>query len=120
MREESLCVCLPQNLTVQKGKLCLNQRGSPRDLSVRKNGESVCLDVDLDKFLILFQFLEPSSPLIHRARSVPQYPSHPPLHSSNPTSLRFRRLPPPPPRKCRPFQPLHRFCRQEFVFWEGA
>ncbi|KAF2531840.1 hypothetical protein F2Q70_00030215 [Brassica cretica] len=21
-------------------------------------------------------------------------------------------LPPPPPRKCRPFQPLHRFCRQ--------
>ena len=41
MREESLCVCLPQNLTVQKGKLCLNQRGSPRDLSVRKNGESV-------------------------------------------------------------------------------
>ncbi|CAG7862263.1 unnamed protein product, partial [Brassica rapa] len=47
-RKVCLCVCLPQNLTVQNGKLCLNQRCSPRDFSVRKNGESVCLDVDLD------------------------------------------------------------------------
>lgn len=55
---------------------------------------------------------EPSSPHAHLARSVPQYPSHPPLPSSNPTSLRFRRLIPLPPRKWHPLQPLRRFRRQ--------